>query len=345
MRPVPLDPRRTRLLVGLIAIVATGALAALLVLAAGGAYADGYQLTARTERTGFGLDATSEVKIRGVTVGSVVGVELLDDGTVELTLDIDRAVRIPLGATATIEPLSVFGPKFIDVRPGSAEWTGPFHQPGGALGSVVQPTELAETLDGLTTLLDEVDADDVATIVSELARGVDGLGEELDRSIVAANDVAARIDARRPVIDELLTDARDLAATLAARTDELGTIAGDGQALLRTIDADGEAFGDLLVGVSELATRGDDLLRSVGDDLDPTLLGLERGAGVLREQLLFLPDFVEGLDAVSALLGTGLLQWDRGDGQWGGLGHGIFDFAPCGLIADAGCPPRPGYEG
>lgn len=345
MSPVALDPRRTRLLVGLIAIAATGALAALLVLAAGGAYDDGYELTARTARTGFGLDDTSEVKIRGVTVGSVAGIELLDDGTVELTLDIDPTIRIPVGATATIEPLSVFGPKFVDVRPGPAERTGPFHGPGDALGGVVEPTELAETLDGLTTLLDEVDPDDVATIVSELARGVDGLGEELGASIVAANDLAARVDARRPVIDELLNDARDLAETLASRTDELGTLASDGHALLRTIDADGEAFGDLLLGVSELATRGDDLIRAVGDDLDPTLLGLERGAGVLREQLLFLPDFVAGLDATSALLGTGLLQWDRGEGQWGGLGHGIFDFAPCGLIADAGCPPRPGYEG
>ncbi len=340
-----LDANRTRLAVGLIALVVTGAIASLMVLAANGAYADDYQLTARTTRTGFGLDDTSEVKIRGVKIGTVERVELLDDGAVELVLNIAKDVRIPVDATATIEPLSVFGPKFVDVRPGVNEVDGPFLDPGTSMGAVVEPTELAETLDGVATLLGTIDTEDVSTIVSELARGLDGLGEDLGASIDAANDVAARIDSKQPEIDALLADARALSATLSSRSDSLSTLANDGQELLRTIDAQGDAFGELLVGVSELAIRGDDLLTEIGDDLDPTLVALERGAGVLREQLRFLPDFVDGLDAVSALLGTGLLQWDRGNGQWGGIGHGILDFAPCGLIADANCPPRPGYEG
>lgn len=336
---------RTHLLVGLIAIVATSAVASLLVFAANGAFADDYQLTARTTRTGFGLGDTSEVKIRGIKVGTVEHVRLLDDGTVELTLNIRKHIRIPVDANATIEPLSVFGPKFVDIRPGKNEVSGPFHAPGASIGRIVAPTELAETLDAVATLLEAVDGEDVSTIVSELARGVDGLGEELGASIDAANDIAARLDAKQPAINALLADARALASTLASRQDSLGTLATDGQDLLRTIDADGDALGELLAGVSELAVRGDDLIRAVGDDLDPTLIALERGAGVLREQLRFLPDFVDGLDAVSALLGTGLLQWDRGDGRWGGIGHGILDFSPCGFVADANCPPRPGYEG
>lgn len=340
-----LDAARTRLAVGLIAIVATASVVSLLVLAANGAFADDYQITAQTSRTGFGLDDTSEVKIRGIKVGTVERVDLLDDGTVELTLNIAKDIRIPATATATIEPLSVFGPKFVDVRLGEDEVVGPFLEPGDSMGAVVQPTELAETLDAVAGLLEEVDAADVSTIVSELARGVDGLDEEIGTSIDAANDIAARIDAKGAVIEELLADARAVSATLSSRSADLGVLARDGQELLRTIDTEGDAFGELLVAVSELAVRGDDLLATVGDDLAPTVIALERGAGVLREQLRFLPDFVDGLDAVSALLGTGLLQWDRGDGQWGGIGHGIFDFAPCGLVADARCPPREGYGG
>ena len=340
-----LDAKRTRLAVGLIMLVLTGAVASLLIFAANGAYADDYQLTARTTRTGFGLDHASEVKIRGIKVGTVERVELLEDGAVELVLNIDKDVRIPEAATATIEPLSVFGPKFVDVRPGDDEVDGPFLAPGASMGAVVEPTELDETLDGLTTMLETIDASDVSTIVTELARGLDGLGEELGTSIDAASDVATLIASKQPEIDALLADARSLSATLASRGDSLSTLATDGQELLRTIDEQGDAFGELLAGVSELAIRGDDLLTEIGADLDPMLLGLERGAGVLREQLRFLPDFVDGLDGVSALLGTGLLRWDRGNGQWGGIGHGILDFAPCALIADASCPPRPGYDG
>jgi phospholipid/cholesterol/gamma-HCH transport system substrate-binding protein len=340
-----LDPTRLRLATGLIAMVATAAVASVLVFAANGAFADDYQLTARSTRPGFGLDDRSEVKIRGIKVGTVERISLLDDGTVQLTLNIAKEIRIPVDATATIEPLSVFGPKFIDIRPGEKESDGPFHAPGSSMGEIVAPTELAETLDSVTTLVGTVDAQGVATIVSELARGVDGLGEQIGASIDAANDLAARLDAKEPVINALLADARALAATLAERRDGLGTIAGDSHELLRSIDARGDALGELLVGISELAVRGEDLLGAVGEDLDPALIGFERGAGVLREQLRFLPDFVDGLDAVSALLGTGLLKWDRGGGRWGGLGHGILDFSPCGLMADASCPPRRGYDG
>ncbi len=340
-----LDATRTRFIVGLIALVATGAVASLMVFAATGAYADDYQLTAQTTRTGFGLDNTSEVKIRGVKVGTVDRVDLLDDGTVELTMNIAKEIRIPVDATASIEPLSVFGPKFVDVDPGPHELDGPFHAPGSSMGSIVAPTELGDSLDAVTTLLETVDSTDVATIVSELARGLDGLGGELGSSIDAASELAARIDAKQPQIDALLADARSLAAELAKRPQSLHVLAADGQDVLRTIDAKGDALGELLTGLSELALRGDDLVSAVGDDLDPALAGLERGAGVLHEQLRFLPDFVDGLDAVSALLGTGLLQWNRGDGLWGGIGHGILDFSPCGLVGDASCPPRQGYDG
>ena len=213
------------------------------------------------------------------------------------------------------------------------------------MGSIVAPTELGDSLDAVTTLLETVDSTDVATIVSELARGLDGLGEELGSSIDAASELAARIDAKQPQINALLADARSLAAELAKRPQSLHALATDGQDVLRTLDAKGDALGELLTGLSELALRGDDLVSAVGDDLDPALAGLERGAGVLHEQLRFLPDFVDGLDAVSALLGTGLLQWNRGDGLWGGIGHGILDFAPCGFVGDASCPPRQGYDG
>lgn len=341
-----LDAARTRLAIGLISLVTIGSVTSLLVMAATGAYADDYQLSAQTARTGFGLDDSSEVKIRGIRVGSVERIDLLEDGTVELTLNIAREIRIPIDATATIEPLSVFGPKFVDIRPGPNELDGPYHEPGGSMGAVVEPTELAETIDGVATLLENVDPDDVGTIVAELGRGLDGLGDEIGATIDAGRDIGARLASKRPVIERLLIDARAVAETLSSRSESISAIATDGQELLRSIDEQGDALGDLLVAVSELAVRGEDLLSAIGDDLDPTLIGLERGAGVLREQLRFLPDFVDGLIGVSELLGTGLVRWDRGDGNWGGLGRGIFDFLPCGFVADdVLCPPRPGYGG
>lgn len=340
-----MDALRSRLIAGLIAIVATAVIVSVLVMVANGAFSDDYRLTARTTKAGFGLDRTSEVKIRGVAVGKVAGISVTNDGIVQLTFRIDKHVHIPVDATATIEPLSVFGPKFVDVDPGPHEAGGPFHTPGSSLGAVVAPTELGDTLTGLDRLLQSVDPNDLATIVSELARGLDGLGPQVGGTVDAANSISARLDAKSAQIGELVAHARQLAATLDSHRDSLNALSVNSQSVLRTIATNDDALGGLLTDLNELAVRGNDLVGAIGDNLSPTLTGLQRGADVLVEQLRFLPDFIHGLDAVSALLGTGLLKWDRGNGQWGGIGHGVLDFAPCAFMADARCPPRPGYPG
>lgn len=340
-----LDRRRFEALVGVIVALLVAGAATVGVRAALGAFSDEYQITASTTRTGFGLDAASAVKIRGISVGSVDDVRLLADGTVELTLAIDGGIRIPRDATASIEPVSVFGPKFVDIDPGPSEQAGPFVDDGGTLGAIVEPSELTETLDAISQLLDEVDPEELTLVLTELSRGVDGLGPQLGETLDATADLAARLSRSRPALDALLADAGLLVDELARRAGALESLARDAGPLLDTVADNGDPLGDLLVGTSELAVRAEDLVATIGPELDGVLVGLDGGVGVIAEHLAQLPDFVDGLYEVSDVLGSGLFAWERGPGLWGLIGHGIIDFEQCAVAPTPDCPPRVGYHG
>ena len=78
-----------------------------------------YDLTAvfPTSTQGLFTDGGTDVKMRGVNVGSVSGVELLDDGRARISFAIDDGVEVPATVAARVEPLSVFGPKFVSLIP------------------------------------------------------------------------------------------------------------------------------------------------------------------------------------------------------------------------------------
>src|SRR3546814_19054493 len=80
-----------------------------------GEFDDTYELRGEfpTSSQGMFTDGGTEVKMRGINVGTVRGIELLPDGRVEVRFAIRDDVRIPATAEARLEPLSVFGPKSI----------------------------------------------------------------------------------------------------------------------------------------------------------------------------------------------------------------------------------------
>src|SRR5688572_8382849 len=121
--PVPI-----RVAFGLACSLAIAGVVVVALAVGQGAFDRGYELRATFPSSSQGLftDGGSAVKLRGVDVGEVRGIELRDDGRAEITLFIRDGVRVPDSALAAIEPLSIFGPKFIRIEPGANEGIGPY---------------------------------------------------------------------------------------------------------------------------------------------------------------------------------------------------------------------------
>jgi len=230
--------------VGAIASVLIAALSVLGIRYGQGDFDPTYELSAvfPTSAQGVFTDGATDVKLRGVNVGKVSGVELLPDGRARLTMEIEEGVAVPASTSARLEPLSVFGPKFVALAPGDGEVGGPFLPDGGEIAVAETGTELTDVLDGATELFGSVDPGELVSIFDAVSTGVRGLGDELGSLIDDGTELLDVADANRGRLEQFLPDLQTVTTTTASRADTL----------LRTVD-------DVRVVSSLLADRGDDL--------------------------------------------------------------------------------------
>src|SRR3954469_25585556 len=108
------------MIVGLVALVLVAASITVSVRWSFGEYDDVYPLKASFTSAGEGLQKGSDIKIRGVNIGNVSSIELVD-GNALVTMNISAGNEIPVSATATVRAKTLFGEKFIDIAPGDKE--------------------------------------------------------------------------------------------------------------------------------------------------------------------------------------------------------------------------------
>lgn len=81
----------------------------------------GYDVTAKFLKVG-GLNVGSDVRINGIKVGSVVGLDLDDtDYIADVKMSIIPTIKLPADSTAVIVSDGLVGDKFIKIEPGKSE--------------------------------------------------------------------------------------------------------------------------------------------------------------------------------------------------------------------------------
>ncbi len=80
----------------------------------------GYELTAVFTRSG-GLESGNDIRISGVKVGSVVGLDLTPEYTAKVTLNVKDGVELPVDTTALITTDGLMGGTFVQLDPGKSK--------------------------------------------------------------------------------------------------------------------------------------------------------------------------------------------------------------------------------
>ncbi|HEX9235325.1 MAG TPA: MlaD family protein, partial [Actinomycetota bacterium] len=178
-RPGPIR-RLPAWLKGLVVVaVAAAGMFAGLRLAYGG-FGSYYYVSVDLPRAGQQMMIGSDVRMSGVVIGKVKQIGLVDRH-VRLRLQIDRQYRIPSDASADVDLTTLLGAKFVNIR--FAAYTAPFLAEGGRIGSSHVGPELEDALANGVSVFDAIRPSDLATIVSQLAIGAEGHGEDVAKSI------------------------------------------------------------------------------------------------------------------------------------------------------------------
>ncbi|MEV0993978.1 MlaD family protein [Nonomuraea sp. NPDC050202] len=283
------------------------ALAVLAVFAAAALYAvraatqvPGTRIDAVFGRAGQGLDTGSPVKIRGITVGEVTDLSLDAEGKAVVTMHV--TVRLPATTVATVEPASVFGPKFVGLEPGSGETTGPYLAAGAVITDTRDPLDLSDTLGDAYEGLEAVDPREVTVIVHTLAKGLEGQGKDLRELIGDAGTVVDVAHRHRQRARQFLRDAALLGTALSDKGDDLVSISSDVNVITPDLLERADKVRVLLQEITSVSGQVTHGLAKHRQNLRAGVHSGERVAALIYAQLGLAGDGVRGLNRLVDLL-------------------------------------------
>lgn len=299
--------RNRNMISGAVGLLIVISLVTIGIKASFGAFDGGYELRGTFAAAGQGLLSGSDVKIRGVNVGEVSSIRLVDNRAL-IRMRIEDDAQVPVTSQAVIRPKTLFGEKFVDILPGDDELSGPYLDDGEEIVDTLGGFELERVLSDAFPVLEAVNPAELAVILDELATAGRGLGPNINRSIInsatlaqlgASNDaefrqftsdfalLAEELDILAP---DLVAGARDLNValpTLNARSDQLD------EALTQTARLAGD-LADLLEAnesfTTNALTNGSRSLQVLFDrrsQIQPLLLGVTRYTRTLAEAIRF----------------------------------------------------------
>ncbi|RJL34314.1 MlaD family protein [Bailinhaonella thermotolerans] len=331
---------RTRLLISLAVLLALALVVVYVVVSA--QMTGGRRFTAVFNHSGQGLSSQSPVKVRGVTVGGVTSVTLDRRGKAVVTIHVDEEMRVPRTAVAAIEPTSIFGPKFINLILGDREGQGPFLAEGERIERTRDPLDLNDSLGDAYETVAAIDGRELSVIMRTVARGLEGKGQEINRTIGNSDVLFGVAHKHRRNARLFLADTARVTDVLSTRGDEIAVFAENVNAIVPAIFSGRGRGGPLLdegAEVADVAAHG--LAKHRGDIKDAFNSG-ERGAAVIHSQLGIAGDGVRGVDDL--VLRLTALTRIPGPGGKNQLGTALYlPLDPCELIVGI-CGPGTGLK-
>lgn len=307
-----LSERSFRVLSGLIAVLLFSAAVVLGSKLAYGAANPVYHVDGIFSAAGQGMLSGSDVKIHGVNIGTVSSIKLVD-GRARIRMTIKKSETIPVAAEAVIRPKTLFGEKFIDIIPGPTEASGPFLRDEERIQKTQGGFEVERVLSDLYPILKEIKPEELGTILSELARGGAGVGDNVNHAIQSFTQFAQGQAQNVDETQRFLDDFADLSETLADHADEAVAGARDAHAALPVLNARADEFGELLRGASRLSGDLADILENNRPLLDKLATQGGKTLDVLDALKHRLPATVVGLRQFFQTLaeaGTGIAFGD-----------------------------------
>ena len=210
---------------------------------------------------------------------------------------------MPTTASATIRPKTLFGEKFVDIDPGTAEGQGPYLKNKGVITQTVGGFELERVLSDAYPILRAVRPEDVSTLLNTLARAGDGLGPEINRQIVAFQQISDVSVAHDADTREFLDDLVRLSDELAKTAPNLVGAAQDLNVALPDLNSQAGNVTTVLEQLSRLSSDAADVLEANRPFSTKFVTEGGKTVQLLYDQRNQLPGVVRGLREFFQVLG------------------------------------------
>jgi len=255
-----------------------------------------------------GIRKDDDVRIAGVRVGKVTGIEL--DGShvrVDFTINADAAFGPQTGASIRMKTL--LGQKYVALAPkGTGQLSPDSEIP---LGRTVSSYDIVNAFSDLTTTTEQIDTGQLAGSLDVMAAEFRDSPEHVKSALNGMSRLSRTIASRDVELRTLLARANRVSATVASRNDTTAKLIKDADLLLAELQSRREAIHTLFTNTSDLAIQLTGLVRDNRATLRPALDQLTKVLAVLTKHEQDLDKTIARLAPFTRVYANTL-----GNGRW-----------------------------
>ncbi|MFC9896637.1 MCE family protein [Nocardia sp. NPDC127579] len=268
----------------------------------------------------------SAVKIEGVPIGRVESIDLGPTGwTANVRVVVNDSVDLPANARAEVRQSNLLGEKFIELSappdPAAARLAG------GAVITVDRTraaVEIEQVLGALSLLLNGGGIAQLAPIVTELNKGLDGREGRVRSLLEEANTLIGGLNEQVEDITRAIDGLALLSSRVSTRTDAIDKILAELPEGVRILEEQRPQLISLLAQLDRVGQAGFDVINISKDNLirdltslRPTLQELGRSAPDLITAFPLIPTYPFPDSTLPATFGGQVNTWLSVDQQIG----------------------------
>ncbi len=275
--------RLFRVVVSIVVLAVLTAATVTLIRNSNGDFSDSYKLSGYFVKAGEGLPPGAEVVFRGVQVGRVSSVALVND-MAKVTVLIGPTFHVPKDATATIQPVNLFGADEVSLTTPHSSDDGPYLTANGTFAHANNSDELGDLFAAATPLLQKINTNQLSTVLGELSAASQGEGPSIATSIGAGTQLAGLLNQTLNAQEIALDSFARFAQAVAPDGTTLNSLNAQVNAALPAFNAEEADYEKLLNAVIPFADDLASLLSTYRPDIDTILVSGDNVSRVLLAQ-------------------------------------------------------------
>lgn len=208
------------------------------------------------------LKAGQKVRISGVPVGSVQGIKLNPDNSVDVAFVVDRRYTLYSSTRAVIRYENLVGDRFLEITSGPGELRK--LAPGATINAQhTQPAlDLDALLGGLRPMLKGLDGDKINTISSALIELLQGQGGALSNVLADTSAFSTALGQRDQLIGDTITNLNTVLGTIDQKSAQFSASVDQLQQLITGLAKNKDSIAGAIPPLASTTTDLTELLKN-----------------------------------------------------------------------------------
>lgn len=261
-----------------------------------------------------GVISGDDVRIAGVQVGQVTGINLYRHNMADVTFTVHSNVPLSASTQAALKYRNIVGQRYLELSEGAGS-SAPLASGGTIPLSQTQPAlDLNALFNGFRPLLQSINPTQVNQLAFSIIQVFQGEGGTINSLLGQVASLTSTLADHSTVIDQLISNLNSVLGTVDAHSTQLTALVGNLKDLVSGLAADRTAIGNSLTGINQLTLTTGNLLTQARPPLKSDIANLGKVAGTLDAAQGQLQTLLNGLPGQLALMDN-----DVSYGSWANM--------------------------